>query len=313
MAKKRNKVVDYAVYVVLRLFAAFIHMLSWPVAYRAATWLGGALYRFDRRHRERALGHLRLSFPDWSEQQIEDVARQSFRSLAYLGLEFLFTTRKITRANWQRYVTARGETIDEAVDLMSRHESGLILVTGHFGNWEVLAHALAVGGFPISAVARRLDNPYVDRHVMGQRESEGLRILDKKGAAAELDDLLDARGTVAFIADQDAGRKGVFVDFFSRPASTFKSIALMAMRHQAPIIVGYCRRLDSQFRFQIGAEQIIYPHQWADAPDPLRWITQTYTHALERIARGDPEQYLWVHRRWKHRPKGQPRPPDGIA
>ena len=114
--------------------------------------------------------------------------------------------------------------------------------------------------------------------------------------------------------DQDMDSiSGVFVDFFSRPASTFKSIALMAMRHQAPIVVGYCRRMSDSFSFEISAEQIIYPHQWADAPDPLRWLTQTYTHALERIVRSDPAQYLWVHRRWKHRPKGEPRPPDGIA
>jgi KDO2-lipid IV(A) lauroyltransferase len=118
---------------------------------------------------------------------------------------------------------------------------------------------------------------------------------------------------VAFVADQDAGRKGVFVDFFGRPASTYKSIALMAMQFSAPIVVGYGKRLGEDFRFELGVARVIEPHEWAGRDDPVRWITQEYTRALEETVRAAPEQYLWVHRRWKHRPKGEPQPEDGVA
>jgi KDO2-lipid IV(A) lauroyltransferase len=118
-------------------------------------------------------------------------------------------------------------------------------------------------------------------------------------------DVLDGGRALSFIADQDAGRKGLFVDFFGRQASTYKSIGLLAMAKQVPIVVGYAARTRRGFHYRIAIERVIQPHEWAAQDDPLRWITQTYTHALEAAIRRWPEQYLWVHRRWKHRPKGE--------
>ena len=80
-----------------------------------------------------------------------------------------------------------------------------------------------------------------------------------------------------------------------------------------PIVIAYARRLGTGFRFEIGAERVIHPAEWAERDDPLRWITQTYTAALERVVRRCPAQYLWVHRRWKHRPRGHAAPASGIA
>src|SRR5690606_26149235 len=147
--------------------------------------------------------------------------------------------------------------------------------------------------FESAAVARPLDNPYINRWLMGVRQRQGQRILDKKGATTIVTDVLDAGGVVSFIADQNAGTKGLFVDFFGRKASTYKSIGLLAMRYRAPIIIGYSRRPDDQFRFRIGVNDIIYPHQWDSADDPLRYITQRYTRAIEDFIREDPGQYLW--------------------
>ena len=311
MARPRNKPLDYAVYVAMRMLAAMVHMFSWEANYRAAAFLAELLWRFDHRHRRRALGHLKRSFPDWTERRVSQVAHASMRSLAYLGLEFLFTSRKITPGRWRRHV--RLHNMNEALRLLVERRTGLVLITGHFGNWELAGYTLATLGFANTAIARPLDNPYVNEYVLGQREKRGLRILDKKGAASEVDDLLDAGGLVCFIADQDAGRKGVFVDFFGRPASTYKSIALMAMRHNSPVVVTYGRRLAPRFQFEIGVERIIHPREWADKDDPLHWITQAYTRALEDLARRNPTQYLWVHRRWKHTPKGTADPVGGIG
>ena len=311
MAKPRNKYVDFGVYVVLRTVVAMLHVMPLATLYWLAALVAGAMYRFDRTHRHRALEHLRRSFPDWDERRIERVARASMRSLTYLGIEFLLTPRKISLHTWQRHV--RLGNVSEALRLMVERKGGLIFVTGHFGNWEVMGYALGALGFESVAVARAMDNPYLNVWALGQRQKGGLRILDKKGAAMEVDGILAARGVVAFIADQDAGRRGVFVDFFGRPASTFKSIALMAMRHEAPIAVSGGRRLAPRFQFEISIDRVIFPHEWAGRKDPMRWITQEYTAALEAIVRKCPQQYLWVHRRWKHRPKGQPNPKDGIA
>lgn len=309
--RTRNKAADYAAYVGVRIFAMFVHMFSWEANYRTARWIGDLLYRFDRRHRIRALQHLRLSFPDWPDEKHRRIAAASMRNMVYLGLEFLFTTKLITPGLWRRHIILTN--MAENLRLLLYRKTGLIFLTGHFGNWEVVGYAMAALGFPNSAVARRLDNPYLDEYVMGQRQENGMTILDKRGAITEAPELLDRKGAVSFIADQDAGRRGMFVDFFGRQASTYKSIGLLAMQHEVPIIVGYGRRLDEEYNFEIGIQRIIHPEEWADQPDPLRFITQTYTTALEEVIRTAPEQYLWTHRRWKHRPKGEQPGPDGVA
>ena len=97
------------------------------------------------------------------------------------------------------------------------------------------------------------------------------------------------------------------MDFFGRKASTYKSIGLIAMQYEVPVVIGYARRHGGdRFRFTVGVQDIIYADDWRAQPDPLRYITQRYTKAIEDMVRADPGQYLWVHRRWKTRPKGEP-------
>ena len=311
MAKPRNNLLDYLVYLGIRLFAMFVHMFSWQANYRAARWIGNLLYRFDHRHRRRALEHLRRSFPDWNEEQYRRIARASLRNLVYLGLEVLFTTRLVTPGRWRRHI--RLTNMAQTIRMLIEKRTPLIMITGHFGNWEVLGYTMGTLGFPSVAVARPLDNPYANEYMLGVRERAGQVILDKKGVTRVVDEVLKANGTLCFIADQDAGRKGVFVDFFGRKASTYKSIALLAMQYHTPIGVGYGRRLDEQYHFELGIQRMILPEEWAQKDDPLTWITQEYTTALEQVIRTAPEQYLWVHRRWKHRPKGEPEAVDGVV
>jgi len=311
LARPRNKYVDWLVYVALRLVAMFVHMFSPAANYRTGWLVGWVLWRFDTRHRRLAQEHLRRSFPEWPGERIDRVAMQSFQHLVKLALEVLLTTRLMTPWTWRRYV--RLANLSEPIRLSLERKGGLIFVTGHYGSFEMVGYTMATLGFPSVSVARPLDNPYINDFVMGVRERTGQSILYKKGATASMEDVLAAKGTLAFIADQDAGRKGLFVDFFGRQASTYKSIGLMAMQFNVPIVVGYGRRLAEPFTFEIGAQRIIHPGEWADQPDPLRWITQEYTHAMEQVVRDAPEQYLWVHRRWKHRPKGESPGPDGVA
>jgi KDO2-lipid IV(A) lauroyltransferase len=317
MAKQRSIALDYLAYVGLRLFAMFVHMFGWEANYRTARWICGAIWRAGKRwpklgrFERRAVAHLRLSFPDWPEERIHRVAKASLRNFLYLGLEVLFTTRLITPARWRRHVALENQA--ENVRLMLERKTPLIYVSGHFGNWEVVGYTMGALGFRMTAVARPLDNPFINRYIYGIRAERGMTILDKKGAAEQAESVLAGKGLLSFVADQDAGRKGCFVDFFGRKASTYKSIALLAMSHGAPIVVGYGRRLDEEYHFAIGIQRVIYPHEWADKADPMRWITQEYTKALEDVIRTAPEQYLWTHRRWKHRPKGEGEAIDGIA
>jgi len=309
--KHRNPLADYLVYLGVRAGAMIMHMFRPETSYVTAGVLGNLMYRFDRRHRRRAEEHLRISFPDWPVARRRSVARASMRNLIYLAVEFLFTARMITPGRWRNYI--RLTNMRENLRLLLKNETGFIFLTGHFGNWEVVGYIMGALGFPNTAIARRIDNPYLDAYVLGQRQQRGMTILDKRGATSVAPELLEKKGSVSFIADQDAGRKGLFVDFFGRPASTYKAIGLLAMQHKVPIIVGYGKRHGEKYHFEIGIQRIIHPDEWAEKDDPLTYITQEYTTALESVIRTAPEQYLWLHRRWKHRPPGQAASPDGIA
>jgi KDO2-lipid IV(A) lauroyltransferase len=280
-------------------------MQCWPVNanLRAAKFLGDLLYRFDRKHRERALANLRRSFPELSEIEREELARRSMQELFMFFVEMFFTTRLIRIDTWARYIVL--ENFAEPLQLMVRREGGLIMLTGHYGNFEILGYLLATLGFATSSVARPLDNPYLSEFVFGVREKQGQRIIDKKGATSDVVEVIESKGAVGFVADQNAGSKGIFVDFFGRKASTYKSIALLAMQYEVPVVIGYARRLNDEFKFVVGAQDIIYPADWKTQDDPMRYITQRYTTALEQAIRADPGQYWWVHRRWKTRPRGE--------
>jgi KDO2-lipid IV(A) lauroyltransferase len=174
---------------------------------------------------------------------------------------------------------------------------GVIFVTSHYSSFELPAQLLACLGFDVSAVMRPLDNEHLNRFIVNSRRTHGLALLDKKGAMSQAEDLLRRGSLLALVGDQDAGRKGMFVDFFGRPASTYKSIGLLAMSTGCPIVVGYARRHGHRPRYDVGVERIIRPHEWEGQADALRWITQEYTTAIEAVVRREPEQYLWIHRR----------------
>ena len=294
---------DWAIYVAARLVSIAMHMFPVDTNLQTAKLLGSLLYAVDRRHRERALANLRRSFPEMSEARRRQLARRSMQQMIMLFVEVLFTTRLIRFDTWARYIELNN--FREVVDLLTRRDSGLILLTGHYGNWEILGYMLATLGFETLSIARPLDNRYLSRFLFGVREKTGQKIIAKQGATPQITAALDDHGAVGFIADQNAGPKGIFVDFFGRKASTYKSIGLLAMEYRVPVVIGYARRIRDRFHFEVGVQEIIHPGEWVNEGDPLRYITQRYTSAIEAIVRQDPGQYWWVHRRWKTRPRGE--------
>lgn len=303
MAKPRSDWMDKAQYVALRVVSTMI--LSMPVTWSLALaqLIGDAMYIMDAKHRKRAMANLTFCFPDVSVSDRKKIARHSMRQLFMLFVEVLYTTRLVRIDNWTTH--AKLADFQQTLKLLLDKNRGLIVLTGHYGNWEILGYILATLGFETTSVARPLDNPYVNEWLLGVREKQGQRIIAKTGATNIIPDVLNAGGAVGFIADQNAGKKGLFVDFFGRKASTYKSIALLAMEHNVPVVIGYARRTGPTFKFDVGTQDIIYPEDWQAQSDPLRYITQRYTAAIEAFVRKDPAQYLWVHRRWKTRPRNE--------
>ncbi len=299
--KPQSKATQYAVYLGVRAFATLLHCIPLEACMSLAAGMGDLLYLVDKRHRVRSMENLRASFPGQPEKVYKRVTRDSFRLLPFIAVEFMLTPRYVKLNRLARHFVL-GDKLGEALRHLIEQDRGAILVAGHYGNWEVVGYMLATMGFGTTTVARPLNNPYLYDYVLGVREEKGHKIVDKIGAMAQLPEVLEAKGAVGFTADQDAGKKGMFVDYFGRPASTYKSIGLLAMRYDVPVIVGFGRRLGYDFRFHIDCQDVIYPADWKSADDPLRYITQRYTKAIENNVRGEPGQYLWLHRRWKTQP-----------
>lgn len=315
MARNQPAHVVWSQYLALRGLSGLLHSFDVNQILDAAAAVGSLFYRASGRHRERALTNITRSYPDWSARRVNDVAERSSRHMLQLFMvDVLATPRLITETSWPRYL--RFDRMQEVLERLIRNEP-MIVVTGHCGNWELIGYALAVLGYPVHALARPLDNAPLNDWLMGIREARGMRIITKWGATPVLQKVLQEGGRVAFIADQNAGDRGLFVPFFGRLASSYKSIGLLAMRHEVPIVVGTARRLGGRFDYELSTSDIIHPHDWVDQPDPLYYITARYNRAMEQMIRRAPEQYLWVHRRWKSRPRherlGRPMPRKLIA
>ncbi len=279
--------------------------VSWNLC--TARLFANLWWRLIPRHRERAIGHVRLALgKDLTDEKVEQIAKDSLKQLTMFAIDFAFVPHLINEYNWRNYV--RLNNMSDALRLLLE-EKGALLLTGHFGNWELAGYLLAMFGFDVTAIMRPLDNVYLNRYVVDMRKRKGLDLVDKKGATSHAEEILRRGGALGFIADQNAGRKGQFVEFFGVAASTYKSIGLLAMMHDVPIIVGYAKRIGNRLKYEVGVERIITPSEWKSQDKPLPWITQEYTKAIEAAIRRAPEQYLWIHRRWKSRPRKETNPP----
>ena len=298
--KKHHPFTDWLAYVALRILVVFLYLFDVETNLKTACLLGRLLWGHYHRGRKRALDNLRASFPEKSEEWLRATGRRSFEHIAMLAIDILFTPRLVKKNNWRDY--SRFKTAERAKWLMQEGK-GMIMVAGHYSNFEIMGYMLGLFGFNVYSIARPLDNKYINKYLYDVRLRAGQKIIDKKGAAELMGKLTSSGATLCFIVDQDAGRKGIFVDFFGRKASTYKSIGLLAITGNIPIGVGYSRRVDNRFFFEIGVNRVIMPEEWADKDDPLEWVTAEYTRAIEKFVREDPSQYWWLHRRWKHRPK----------
>lgn len=289
-------------------------MPSAVIARRLARLWAGA--RFNRKRLDRAVDHLSEAFPDWPLERRRDLACRAYEHLFQLGVELAFAPRLLNEDGWLNHVDASqaGRGLRE---LLSAGPA--VMVTGHCGNWEVLGYTMALLGFRMHALYRPLDLEPLDRWVRATRSRRGLELVDKFGATERLPSILASGEPVAFVADQNAGDKGLFVPFFGRLASTYKSIGLVAIGARVPVVVGCATRVGAPahhaddfvyddadlpgYRYTMAIHDVIRPHEWESQPDPLFYLTARYRRALEQAVRAAPEQYLWMHRIWKSRPR----------
>lgn len=273
-----------------------------PLAFALGRLLGRLWYALDARHRRIARENLARAFGSrTTAAEREAIVRNHF---VHLGYTFVETCRLcgLSAARLERVVRVEGL---EHLQRARERGRGVVLVAAHFGSWEVLGRAMPLLGESVAFVARPLDNPFLETWIAGIRTAGGNQVIQKQDALRHVVERLRRGGTVGMLIDQNVAREhGVFVDFFGTPACTTTAAALAARRTGAALVPVVCpRRAPGWFTVRIGKE--IPVAVTGDHRRDILATTAEATAVLETFIREHPEQWFWVHRRWKTRPEGK--------
>lgn len=280
----------------------FFSRLSPNAAGRIGMAIGDIGRILDSRHRKVARQNLRMAFGESkSDEEIDWIIKGVFRNIGQMAIEF-FQIPALTYEKGIKFITPEYR---DRLDNCLEAGKGVVLLASHFGNWELMATAGAIAGYKISAVARPLDDPDMDEIVRGVRESSGLKIVGRRTSALSIVRKLRHNEIVGILADQNTRKQNVFVDFFGVKAATTPGPAALALRTGAALVPAFMLR-EGPGRHRLIIEEPIEPVRTGDMEADTIATTQKCVDILEQFVRKYPEQWFWVHRRWRTRPPGEP-------
>ena len=283
---------------VLTVFAA----LPLPLAIRAGSALAGWGRLFPRL-RNTAERNLELAFPDLSASEKRRLLRGCFENLGRLLAVFSHFAKADSRS-LENLLEPEGL---ERLATAKQHGRGVILFTGHVGGWELTSFGLSVFGHPLSFLVRRIDNPKIEELIDRARTYFGNRSIDKRFAAREMVQILREGGTLGLLVDLNTlDREGIFVDFFNVPASTTFMLAKLALRSGADVLPVFAPWDKTRKKFILKIDEPLSVERTGNETEDVKRLTQLFTNVVEDYIRRYPEQWLWIHRRWKTRPPGEP-------
>jgi len=317
-----TRCLDRLVYAAVRVAICVVQALPRDACERGARRLSRLLANRLRIRRTVVRDNLRTAFPAMTLEERRRTAEKMWEHLLLMVVEIAHANRVIHKTTWRKHLRIHG--MEEMLRCLWLDRPKVIL-SGHYGNFELAAYLFGLFGLRIFSVARELDNPLLDRFVTEFRESRGQRILPKKGSAPDVAQVLDENGAIGLLGDQAAGPKGCWVEFFGRPASVHKAIGVFALSASAPVLVCSATRRRGLFDYDLRLEGVADPAAGGPEAAGLTPLSQWYTAILEQAIRREPAQYWWVHRRWRGAPRKAkkarsrpaaspaPNPPDGPA
>ena len=287
-------------YASLRAAAAILVSIPPDAAEGAARGIGRIYYRIDGPRRRTTIENLRIAFGDSLEPAArERLAIRAFEHAFVIATEVAWRRRILPNVRaFRRRRTIVGDAAEMRADL--RAGRGGIVLTAHLGNWELAGAYLRYERVPFAAVARPIDNPIVDRYLTRFRGGAA-NLIETRGAVQDVSEAVSQGTWVGILADQNAGRRGVFVPFFGVPASSFRFGATLALRHDFPVYFAVALRRGKGFRYEFHTRRYV-PPRGLDRKDGERHLLEAYFTQLEAWIREVPEQYFWLHRRWRTRP-----------
>ncbi|MES2767040.1 MAG: lysophospholipid acyltransferase family protein [Bacteroidota bacterium] len=261
--------------------------------------VGTLLEKASRKRYEITLGNIRAAFPEKNTEWHRDIAFKSYQNLGITLVELL-AFPSLSDEDIADYIKYENVGLLKEMHAKGR---GLILLSGHYGNWEMLAYSAGLfSKLPVSIIVKPQQNIYADRLLNQYRTQRGNQVIPMHNAARSIIQKLRSGESIALLADQSAtGHKDIFVDFFGRPAATYEAPAALALRFKTPIVIGFAER-QPDGRYYVKLSEI--PHNdLENTPEGIRELTQRHVQILENAIRRRPELWSWQHRRWKHQPK----------
>ncbi|MFN2500689.1 MAG: lysophospholipid acyltransferase family protein [Pyrinomonadaceae bacterium] len=306
MARK-SKAVAWVEYSSVRIIFAVLGMLPRRTAVRISTGILRGVAMFLTKLRQTGLRNLELAFPDKSRSERLQILNGTFRNLGRV-LGELSQSRKYTRPKLAAMIDFELDDVSQELYKRNRETGrGVLITTGHLGNWELLVLGFAALYEPISYLARPLDNRMIDEMLNDLRTRFGNNPINKTNSANRAVKILREGGILGILSDVNAHpREGVFVPFFGIPACTSTGPALLAIRSNALIFPAFCLWDNRRGRYKFVHGSVLEPVRTGDLKRDILETTALYTTEIEKIITQYPDQWMWIHKRWKTRPPGEP-------
>jgi KDO2-lipid IV(A) lauroyltransferase len=277
-------------------------LLPRPMARSVGAGFAGAAYAVRTPLRRAAMVNLQLAFPQWSDGQRKRAVRRMIQQIGWMAGEFSQFPR-YTRDKIERIVIVDGQ---ENFDAAQRRGKGVLFLTGHMSAWEVAPFAHALYGHPLHFLVRPIANRRVNALINGYRCLSGNRPIEKNRSARAILKVLGDGGTVGILSDHNSSiEEGVFVPFFGVLASTTSGLARIALRTDAAVVPGFLCWDDALRKYRLRFEPAVALARSGDEEADVVENTARFTQVIEAYVRAHPDQWLWVHKRWKTRPVGE--------
>lgn len=299
---KKSRPLKILEYAIAYSIISIIRIAPLGVVKAISSTLGDILFFVSKKRRNIAIKNLSHAFRDEkSEQEIRGLARACCRSFFYNFLETIKINYLFNRPDTTDRIKEMTRNLDETYKKAKKihdRSGGCIIVTPHLGSWEMSPHIATNVGIPLVIVARPLDNDLLEKLIFNNRSSSGQVIIPKKNALFALRKSLREGNSVGMLPDQST-MKGLAIDFFGRPATTTPVPALLSIAYNRPIVVTACCRVKGKFQYEGFVSDPIMPGEYTDKKAEIIRLTEEMTRQMESIIRRYPEQYLWIHNRWK--------------
>jgi|TARA_B100001996_G_scaffold379368_1_gene365015 KDO2-lipid IV(A) lauroyltransferase len=272
-------------YSALSVLSSILKILSVRKLHILSQNIASILFNYIPKRKNTALKNLKIAFPDKSDEWINTTLKKCYSFFTYNFLQFLafpFDPNSI------EIEVVGKKYLNNAIN----ENSGTVLVSAHFGSWEILGYWFGINNYPLVGIAQKQKNKGANLFFEEKRQLSGTKQVYRKSSMDSLYEILNANKILGLVSDQDARGKGVFVDFFNKPASTHKGAALFHLNTNASLIFGICVQKDIE-KYRV--EFIPINPKKKSTED----ITQLYTTIIEQSIKKYPEQYFWFHNRWK--------------